>query len=52
MHGVHQSEIVGRQDVRPAQTKHQEDLRGPAADAFDGDELQHHVLVRMLLQAF
>jgi hypothetical protein len=48
---VHQSEVVGGKDVRPPQSKHQENLCGPAADAFDRDQLLHHVVVRVFFQA-
>src|SRR4030095_14708286 len=37
---------------RTSQSKHQEDLRGPAADAFDGDQLAHHFVIRMFLESF
>ena len=35
----------------PPEAKHQEDFRGPSADAFDCHELLHHFVIRMVLQA-
>ena len=50
MHGVHQTQVVGRENIHSSQPEHQENFRGPGADAFHRHQLSHHFLVRMSLQ--
>ena len=51
MRRIHQAQVVGREDVGPAEPEHQEDLRGPAADALDGHQLPHHLLIGVLAES-
>ena len=44
------AEIEVRQYVRPPETKHQEHVRGPPADAFDSRECRDDVVVGELVQ--
>ena len=45
LYRVLNSEIELRQDVAAVETKHQEHLRGPAADAFDLNKVRDQIVV-------
>jgi hypothetical protein len=50
LQAFHDAKIADREDVGPMQAEHQEHLRGPAAEAFDGGDRHDDLFIRKVLQ--